>query len=150
MDYPCPPLPRASVPRLDAPARCRYDQTRGRPDPDHVRATAWTRLAWLAAASDCPTLAARYSAFAYALGADEMNLKIIAGMVRAVVSGMEPGQIGKMVEDQVKRQGGDPRVFWKVVLEVANARTDAWRRWDAQKAQERAAAPNVVDVGPDQ
>jgi len=79
-----------------------------------------------------------------------MNLKIIAGMVRAVVSGMEPGQIGKMVEDQVKRQGGDPRVFWKVVLEVANARTDAWRRWDAQKAQERAAAPNVVDVGPDQ
>lgn len=77
-----------------------------------------------------------------------MNIGIIVNMVKAAVSGMEPGDIGKMVESQVRRQGGDPRTFWKVVAKVAETRLAAWDRWDAKKAREaREAAAVDVDGG---
>lgn len=145
LNYPFPPVPRRDAPRLRAPARCRYDYTGGRPDPDCVRARTWTALAWRFYLGGVPGLAARFSAYAYALGADEMNIGIIVNMVKAAVSGMEPNDIGKMVEGQVRRQGADPRTFWQVVKQVADTRLDAWDRWDAKKAREarEAAAVNV-------
>lgn len=142
---PFPPVPRRALARVSPPPRGRHDYTGGRPDPDEDRARVWTILAWRACEGGSVMLCRRFAGYAYALGSDEMKLGIIVNMVRAAVAGMEPNEIGRMVEAQVKRQGGDPRTFWNVVKETAEARLAAWDRWEARKARE-AAAEGAVDA----
>jgi len=148
--YPWPPVARSDAPRLRAPARTRYDRTGGHPDDRAARAARWTILAWRAYEGGAFRMAARWSAYAYALGTPNMNLRIIANMVKAAVGGMEPDAIGKMVEKQVRQNGGDPRTFWRIVAKVAEARLDAWRRWDDQRAREARQASAVDAPGGDQ
>jgi hypothetical protein len=147
--YPWPPVPRAAAPRVRAPRAGRHDLTGGRPDGRETRAARWTTLAWRAWEGGAFTLAAKWSAYAYALGTPDMNLKIIANMVKAAVSGMEPNDIGRMVEKQVRSNGGNPREFWRIVGQVAEARLDAWRRWDEEQDRKRRQAA-AVDAGGDQ